>query len=139
MNAEDPAVRELMRRSMVTRLATLSRDGRPSITPIYFVADNGHIWIGTVVWTLAARNVRAEPRVSALFEVECDSADRRMLRITGRAKVRTDRPAQRFYNRRVARKYLLTPGGSATTSPTHGGYGRCTSTTARTNREANPA
>jgi hypothetical protein len=49
--------------------------------------------------------------VSVLFEVERDRSARRILRISGRAIVRTDLKGQRSYNRRVARKYLLTPGG----------------------------
>jgi nitroimidazol reductase NimA-like FMN-containing flavoprotein (pyridoxamine 5'-phosphate oxidase superfamily) len=111
MNADDPAVLEVMRRSMVARIATLSRNGRPSINPLYFVYLNGHIWLGTVDWTLAARNVKADPRVSVLFEVEQDPSDQRVLRIRGQASVRTDQKAQRSYNLRAARKYILTPGG----------------------------
>ena len=111
MNVDDPAVLTVLRRSMVARIATLSRNGRPSINPLYFVYLNGHIWLGTVDWTLAARNVKADPRVSVLFEVEQDPSDQRVLRIRGRASVRTDQKAQRSYNLRAARKYLLTPGG----------------------------
>ena len=111
MKADDPAVLDVMRRSMVARIATLSRNGRPSINPLYFVYLNGHIWLGTVDWTLAARNVKADPRVSVLFEVEQDPSAHRVLRITGRASVRTDQKAQRSYDLRVARKYLLTPSG----------------------------
>lgn len=111
MKADDPAVLDVMRRSMVARIATLSRNGRPSINPLYFVYLKGHIWLGTVDWTLAARNVKADPRVSVLFEVEQDPSDHRVLRIRGRASVRTDQKAQRSYGLRVARKYLLTPGG----------------------------
>lgn len=111
MRADDPVVRDVLRRSMVARVATLSGTGRPSINPLYFVQVSGKIWLGTVVWTLAARNVRADPRVSVLFEVERDPGDRRVLRIRGRARVRTDRSAQRSYDLRVARKYLVTPGG----------------------------
>jgi hypothetical protein len=111
MKADDPAVLDIMRRSMVARIATISLNGRPSINPLYFIYLNGHIWLGTVDWTLAARNVKAEPRVSVLFEVEQDPSDQRVLRITGRASVRTDQKVQRSYNLRAARKYLLTPGG----------------------------
>ena len=111
MKVDDPAVLDVMRRSMVARIATLSRNGRPSINPLYFVYLNGHIWLGTVDWTLAARNVKADPRVSVLFEVEQDPGDQRVLRIRGRASVRTDQKAQRSYNLRAARKYILTPGG----------------------------
>ena len=111
MKADDPAVLDLMRRSMVARIATVSRNGRPSINPLYFVYLNGRIWLGTVEWTLAARNVKADPRVSVLFEVEQDRSSQRVLRISGRASVRTDPKGQRIYNFRAARKYILTPGG----------------------------
>src|SRR5271157_812801 len=111
MNADDPAVLDVMRRCMVARIATLSHNGRPSVNPLYFVYLNGHIWLGTVDWTLAARSVKADPRVSVLFEVEQDPSDHRVLRIRGRASVRTDQKAQRSYDLRAARKYLLTRGG----------------------------
>jgi hypothetical protein len=110
MNVDDSAVLDVLRRSMVARIATLSRNGRPSINPLYFVYLNGRIWLGTVDWTLAARNVKADPWVSVLFEVERDRSSHRVLRIRGRASVRTDPKGQRIYNFRAARKYLLTPG-----------------------------
>ncbi len=111
MKADDPAVLDVLRRSMVARIATLSRNGRPSINPLYFVYLNGRIWLGTSEGTLAARNVKADPRVSVLFEVEQDRSSHRVLRIRGRASVRTDQQAQRSYSLQAARKYLLTPGG----------------------------
>ncbi len=111
MNVDDPAMLDVLRRCMVARIATLSGTGRPSITPLYFVAPGGRIWLGTSEWTLAARSVQADPRVSILFEVERDPRPHLILRISGRASVRTDPKGQRSYNRRVARKYILTPGG----------------------------
>jgi Pyridoxamine 5'-phosphate oxidase len=111
MNVDDPAVLDILRRSMVARIATLSHNERPSINPLYFVYAPGRIWLGTSEWTLAARNVLADPRVSVLFEVEQDRSPHRVLRISGRASVRTDPKGQRSYNLRVDRKYILTPGG----------------------------
>jgi len=96
---------------MVARIATLSSNGRPSINPLYFIYLNGHIWLGTADWTLAARNVKADHRVSVLFEVEQDHADHRVLRISGRAGVNTDQKVQRLNERLSARKYILTSGG----------------------------
>jgi hypothetical protein len=49
--------------------------------------------------------------VSVLFEVERDRADHRLLRVSGRAGVNTDREVQRLNERLSARKYFLTPGG----------------------------
>ena len=111
MNVDAPAVVDVMRRSMVARIATLSSNGRPSISPLYFIYLNGHVWLGTSDWTLAARNVKADPRVSVLFNVERERSDQRVLRISGRACVNTDRAVQRTYDLRVMRKYVLTPGG----------------------------
>jgi len=111
MRIDDPVVLEILRRSMVARIATLSRSGRPSVNPLYFISLNGKIWLGTPEWTLAARNVKADPRVSVLFNVDRDPGDRRVLRIGGQARVRADIETQRVYNPRVARKYILTPAG----------------------------
>ena len=111
MKIDDPEVLNLLRRSMVARIASLSRNGRPSVNPLYFIYHEGKIWLGTADWTLAARNVKADARVSVLFEVERDRGDSRVLRISGQARVRTDREALGSYNPRVARKYILTLGG----------------------------
>jgi general stress protein 26 len=68
-NASDPAVSDVLRRAMLARIASLSRNGRPSVTPIYFVWQNGHVWLGTAEWTLAVRDVKADQRVSILFNI----------------------------------------------------------------------
>lgn len=113
MRADDPAAVDVLRRCRVARIATRSPRGRPSINPLYFLRAGDQIWLGTPTWTLAARNVRADPRVTLLFEDERAGSDRPVLRIKGRARVRTDRAALRAYNLGVARRYMLTPGGLA--------------------------
>jgi nitroimidazol reductase NimA-like FMN-containing flavoprotein (pyridoxamine 5'-phosphate oxidase superfamily) len=105
MNVDDPAMLDILRRCMVARIATLSCNGRPSINPLYFVCQSGRIWLGTSEWTLAARNVQADSRVSVLFEVEQHMRSHRVLRISGQASVRTEQKVQRSYALRVARKY----------------------------------
>jgi uncharacterized pyridoxamine 5'-phosphate oxidase family protein len=111
MNGDDPAARHFIRRCMVARIATLSHNGRPSVTSLYFVLVQGRIWLGTSDWTLAAREVKSNPRVSLLFQVERDPQDRRILRLNGSAKVRTDPQTLRRRDVLMALKYILTPGG----------------------------
>ncbi len=111
MNIEDPVVVDILKRSMVARIATLSSHGRPSVNPLYFIFIDGTIWLGTADWTLAARNVRADPRVSLLFNVEKDPGDPRVLRISGQARVRVGQEAVRAYAIGIVRKNILTPGG----------------------------
>jgi len=107
MNIDDKEVLAILRRSMVARIATLSRNGRPSINPLYFISRRGKIWLGTDDWTLAARNVRADSRVCLLLTMEKDLDDLRVLRIRGQARIKTDEKILRSYNLRVVFKYIL--------------------------------
>ena len=43
MNPDDPAVVDILRRAMVARIATVSRNGRPHINPLYFIYRDGTI------------------------------------------------------------------------------------------------
>jgi hypothetical protein len=109
MQLDDPQAGDILRRARVARIATLSRNGRPSVNPLYFAAYGGKLHLGTADWTLAARNVRADPRVSVLLNVESNKGDARVLRVSGTALVRTDAAANRAYNRHIAYKYVLAP------------------------------
>ena len=111
MKVNDPEILAYLSHSMVARIATLSRRGRPSVNPLYFIHFDEAVLLGTAEWTLAARNVKADSRVSVLFDAERAPRDRRILRILGTARVRTDPEIMRIYNVQVARKYLLSPGG----------------------------
>jgi general stress protein 26 len=111
MYLDDPAVVEILRRAMVARIATVSRNGRPHVNPLYFLCGNGKIYLGTTDRTLAARNVKADPRVSILFNVESKPNDRRVLRIRGSAIVRTDSKLCRWYVVRDLRKYFMSRRG----------------------------
>lgn len=111
MNLTDPSVLDILRRSMVARIATMSRTGRPHVNPLYFLVIDGHIHLGTATATLAAYNVGANPQVQVLFEDERHPTDRRVLRISGEAVVRTDPDLMKRYRRGVARKYVMTPAG----------------------------
>lgn len=111
MTPDDPAVVDILRRAMVARIATVSRNGRPHVNPLYFVCGNGKIYLGTTDRTLAALNVKADPRVTILFNVEREPDDRRVLRIRGGAMVRTDAGLCRWYRIRDLRKYIFTRRG----------------------------
>ena len=107
MNPDDPEVVDILRRAMVARIATVSRNGRPHVNPLYFVCGNGKIYLGTTDRTLAALNVKANPRVTILFDIEREPNDWRVLRIHGDATVRTDTRLCRWYMRRDLRKYIF--------------------------------
>lgn len=111
MKIGDAVVTDVLGRAMVARIATVSKNGRPHVNPLYFVVVGGHVHLGTATYTLAAHNVGANPFAQILFEVESDPADTRTVRIDGSVVIRTDPDSLRRYRRRVARKYVITPGG----------------------------
>lgn len=115
MNPDDPVVVDILRRAMVARIATVSRNGRPHVNPLYFVCGNGKIYLGTTDRTLAALNVKANPRVTILFNIEREPNDRRVLRIHGSAIVRTDARLSRWYIPRDVRKYFMSRRGLGNT------------------------
>lgn len=107
MRPDDPAVTNILRHAMVARIATVSRNGRPHVNPLYFVLGNGRIYLGTTDRTLAALNAKANPRVAILFNIEREPNDRTFVRIRGTANVRTDSRINRWYIPRDLRKYIL--------------------------------
>ena len=107
MNPDAPEVVDILRRAMVARIATVSRNGRPHVNPLYFVCGNGKIYLGTTDRTLAALNVKADSRVTILFDIEREPNDWRVLRIRGDATVRTDTKLCHWYMRRDLRKYIF--------------------------------
>jgi general stress protein 26 len=111
MNPDDPAIAGILRHAMVARVATVSRSGRPHVNPLYFVCGNGKIYLGTTDRTLAALNVKANPRVTILFGVESEPNESGILRIHGGAIVRTDSRICRWYLVRDYRKYILSRRG----------------------------
>jgi general stress protein 26 len=107
MNPDDPAVADVLRRARVARIATVSRNGRPHVNPLYFVMANGKIYLGTVDRTLAALNVKADPRVTILFNIEREPGDSRILTVRGIAVVRTDPKLIRWYVIRDIQRYFM--------------------------------
>ena len=71
----DAAVDDILARAMVARIATISRNGRPHVNPLYFVVEHDHVHLGTATYTLAAHNARANPAVQVLFEIESATAE----------------------------------------------------------------
>jgi hypothetical protein len=95
-----------LRAGRVARLATVSSRARPALTPLYFVATNEEILLGTPTWTLAARNVRATGRATVLIEATVHG-ETRCYRVSGPADVHIDPTSLRHYNVAVARKYVV--------------------------------
>ncbi len=58
--------RDLIEHPIVVTLCTVMADGSPQSSPVWFSANNTHIWINTMVGRQKDVNMRARPMVSIL-------------------------------------------------------------------------
>ncbi len=70
------------------KIATISKDGSPHLTPIWYLYEDGKLIINTTTDRVKFRNIRRDPRVSFLVD---DGYP--YLMILGRARVANERDA----------------------------------------------
>jgi general stress protein 26 len=66
----DADVGAFIRHSMVALVATRSAGGRPFMTPLWFVADGGTLFIATGAESWTGLNVSRHPNIVMLFTAE---------------------------------------------------------------------
>jgi hypothetical protein len=104
----DPEVRAFLRHSMVALVATRSATGRPFMTPLWFVADGGTLFIATGAESWTSRNVSRHPEMALLFSGEGSGRTDRVLRLRGTATSQRGLPPWRVLLR-MAAKYYASP------------------------------
>ena len=104
----DPEVRAFLRHSMVALIATRSANGRPFMTPLWFVADRGALFVTTGAGSLTTRNIAQHPDMTLLFGGERDGRTNQVLRLRGTATFQPGLPPWRILLR-IAMKYYASP------------------------------
>jgi uncharacterized pyridoxamine 5'-phosphate oxidase family protein len=110
-DASDARVRDFLDASTVVELATVSPSGRPFVTPLWFVGDDGALYVTTAATSRAARNVATHPAVAMLFHGDRDGRRDRVLLLRGTATVHQAFPSWRVVAK-LALKYHLSPRGA---------------------------
>lgn len=66
-------------------VATLMPDGRPQLTPNWYLWDGERFWVSTLDWTVKVKNAKRDPRVTLCI----DGPDRRTnyVQVFGSAQV----------------------------------------------------
>ena len=100
-----PEVGAFLRHSMVALVATRSANGRPFMTPLWFVADGGTLFVATGAESWTARNVSRHPEVALLFTGEALGRTARVLRVRGTATSQRGLPPWRVLLRIAAKYY----------------------------------
>ena len=95
--------------ALTVRLCTLSSNGVPLVTPLWFARDGDTIYLGTRRHSFHARHMARNPRVVMLFGDRHGRRTRRVLRATGTARL--GNPTQMTLRRklRMVTRYYLPP------------------------------
>jgi PPOX class probable F420-dependent enzyme len=49
-------------------VGTIMPDGRPQLTPNWYLWDGEHIWVSTLHWTIKTKNLQRDPRVTLCID-----------------------------------------------------------------------
>lgn len=83
---------EFLRTERVCRVATVSSDGFPHVSPLWYVWDDEAMWLFTLTKSQRWANLVRDPRVSVLVDGGADYGTLRGVEILGRVDVVGDVP-----------------------------------------------
>lgn len=97
----------LQQPGVLCRIATVRPDGAPTVTPVWFIYEEGKIWATPRAKSAWLENIRRDPRVSLTIDEE--AGPYRKVRVEGTATIvydvgRDDEWRERY--RRIARRYV---------------------------------
>lgn len=101
MKIVPPSHQDIIERAQIVTLATLSADGAPHVTAMWFLWDDGQLRLSLNTARQKAKNLASDPRVSAFFVDP--QTPYRTVEIRGTAEVHPD-PDYQFADR-VGAKY----------------------------------
>ena len=91
-------------RPLVARLATVRANGTPQITPMWFLWENGVLYMSTRVKAAKVKHIRAHPRVAVVIDVMEAPFENESVTIEGPAEIRTT--GVKEVVTKIYRKYL---------------------------------
>lgn len=100
----DPALQEFLRGRYVATLGTENADGTIHLTAVWYLFEDGHLFIATSSKTRKCRNVAARPKASLMVDIRKAGAERGVT-ASGNVTVISGDPA-RAINRRIHSRYL---------------------------------
>lgn len=104
----------LTQRGQLCRIATVTPEGAPHVTPIWFIYEDGTVFVTPRAESTWLTNLRREPRVAIAIDEE--PSPYRKITIEGTAEIRHDvgdDDAWRDLYRRIATKYTSPEGAEA--------------------------
>ena len=97
-----PAVEEFLVEPQNLILATLRKDGRPQLSPVWFVWRDDAFWISTATTTAKWKNLQRDQRCSGII----DNIDGRYIYVSGTAEIFVEEEPLEI-TQRIVEKYKL--------------------------------
>jgi PPOX class probable F420-dependent enzyme len=100
----DAALQEILRGRHIATLATENPDGTIHLTAVWFLFENGQLFVATSAKTRKARNLAARPKASLMVDRRKPGAERGVT-VAGAADLLSGQPSREI-NRRIHARYL---------------------------------
>jgi general stress protein 26 len=102
----DQAMQELLRGRYIAALGTENADGTIHLTAVWYVFEDGHLFIATSSKSRKARNIAARAKASLMVDVRKAGAERGV-HGAGKAELISGEQSKEI-NRRIHKRYLST-------------------------------
>jgi PPOX class probable F420-dependent enzyme len=86
----NPEAKEFLKGTHFAKLATVMKDGRPQLTPIWYMLEEGKLYVNTATTRVKYKNIIRDPRVCFLVD---DGYP--YILVFGKARVATERDAKK--------------------------------------------
>jgi PPOX class probable F420-dependent enzyme len=100
----DPNFQEMLQRRFIATLGTTNADGSIHLTAVWYLFEDGRLFVATSSKTRKARNVAAQPKASLMVDVRRPGAERGVT-AAGRADLLSGNQSREI-NRRIHTRYL---------------------------------
>ena len=105
MNKKDE---KFLKSQKVLRLATIDKNKRPHIVPVWYIHSRKNIYIGTNTKTQKAKNVKKNKRVSFCVDVGINAPDIYGVMGQGNAKLILEKKKVKTIAKRILLRYFKT-------------------------------
>jgi PPOX class probable F420-dependent enzyme len=94
----------ISRGTRTAKVATVMKDGRPHVMPVWFVLDREQIVFTTGAASVKGRNLRRDPRIALV--VEDDTPPYAFVHVRGRATIHEDLDELRRFAMAIGSRYM---------------------------------
>lgn len=94
---------------LLARIATIAKNGQPHVVPVWYLWDQGSVWISSFSSTRHVRNLRADPRCSIVIDEAPNGEENWGVIFDGKAELVTEpREFVETQTKKIYTRYLGT-------------------------------